>query len=77
MSQGREVAHLGVINNSHRDHRDYTDRTAEGKKSQSTTRKKERRRREKQSEGKTTRSSLENRQVRNNTSQDVRITLTL
>ena len=33
MSQGGEVAHLGVINNSQRDHRDYTDktRTAEGR----------------------------------------------
>lgn len=33
MSQGREVAHLGVINNSQRDHRDYIDktRTAEGR----------------------------------------------
>lgn len=33
MSQGGEVAHLGVINCSHRDHRDYTDktRTVEGK----------------------------------------------
>lgn len=27
MSQGREVAHLGVINNSQRDHRDYTEKT--------------------------------------------------
>lgn len=26
-SQGREVAHLGVINNSRRDHRDYTEKT--------------------------------------------------
>lgn len=33
MSQGREVEHLGVINNSHADHRDYTEktRTAEGR----------------------------------------------
>lgn len=52
MNQGKEVAHLGVINNSHGDHRDYTDktRTAEDQKSQNTTRKK--RRREKQSEEK-------------------------
>lgn len=27
----REVAHLGVINNSQKDHRDYTDKTAEGR----------------------------------------------
>lgn len=33
MSQGWEVAHLGVINNSHRDPRDYREktRTAEGR----------------------------------------------
>lgn len=54
MSRAREVAHLGVINNSWRDHRDYTEkaRVAEERNHRTIVERGE-------GEGKTTKSSLE------------------
>lgn len=58
----REVAHLGVINNSHRDHRDYTDqiRTAERRNHRAQLRKREG---EKDKVRKNNKIQLRNRQI--------------